>query len=80
MAFDNIETLKNLVEIGSGVALVPEDTVRQEVREGTLARVPLAPSDAFRRPAGMLVKSSGTRRAVVRAFVEAIGARSNTET
>jgi DNA-binding transcriptional LysR family regulator len=73
MAFDNIETLKNLVEIGTGVALVPEDTVRQEVREGTLSRVPLAPEDAFRRPAGMLVKSSGTRRAVVRAFVQAIG-------
>jgi LysR family transcriptional regulator, transcriptional activator of the cysJI operon len=75
MAFDNIETLKNLVEIGTGIALVPEDTARQEVREGTLARVPLAPEDAFCRPAGMLIKSAGTRRAVVRAFVAAIGAK-----
>jgi DNA-binding transcriptional LysR family regulator len=72
MAFDNIETLKNLVEIGTGIALVPEDTVRQEVRGGSLARVALAPEDAFRRPAGMLFKKSGSRRAAVRAFVAAM--------
>lgn len=71
-AFDNIETIKNLVEIGSGVALVPEDTARQEAREGTLALVPLAPADAFQRPAGLLIKRSGARRAAVRAFVEAM--------
>lgn len=72
MAFDNIETLKNLVEIGSGVALVPEETVRQEAREGTLVRIPLAPEEAFLRPAGLLAKKTGTRRAVVRAFLEAM--------
>jgi DNA-binding transcriptional LysR family regulator len=72
MAFDNIETLKNLVEIGSGVAIVPEVTVRQEAREGTLTVVPLAPEDAFRRPVGLLVKRAKTRRAAVRAFVEAM--------
>ncbi len=69
MAFDNIETIKNLVEIGSGVALVPIDTVRQEVREGTLIVVPLAEPDRFRRPSGLLVKKSGTRRAAVRVFL-----------
>lgn len=74
-AFDNIETIKNLVEIGSGVALVPEDTVRQEARAGTLAVVPLAPEDAFRRPAGLLVKKSRSRRAAVRAFVDAMASR-----
>ncbi|HZT42705.1 MAG TPA: LysR family transcriptional regulator [Chthonomonadaceae bacterium] len=71
-AFDNIETIKNLVEIGSGVALVPENTVRQEAREGTLAVVPLSAKDAFLRPAGLLVKKSRSRRAAVRAFLEAI--------
>lgn len=73
-AFDNIETLKNLVEIGSGVALVPEDTVRQEARAGTLAVVPLTAADAFRRPTGLLVKKAGARRAAVRTFVEAMQA------
>lgn len=72
MALDNIETIKNLVEIGSGVALVPADTVQQEAREGALVVVPLAPADAFRRPTGLLVKQAGPRRAAVRAFVEAM--------
>jgi DNA-binding transcriptional LysR family regulator len=72
MAVDNIETIKNLVEIGSGVALVPVDTVRQEVREGILSIVRLRASESFRRPSGMLVKRSGTRRAVVRAFLAEI--------
>jgi DNA-binding transcriptional LysR family regulator len=72
MAYDNIETLKNLVEIGSGISLVPEDTVRREAQEGQLAAVPLAPQDVFQRPAGLLVKSSKARRMAVRAFVEAM--------
>lgn len=72
MAFDNIETIKNLVEIGNGIALVPEGTAYQEVREGMLVVVPLTPEDAFRRPTGILVKKTGSRRAVVRAFLEAL--------
>ncbi len=72
MAFENIETIKNLVEIGSGVALVPEETARKEAREGTLAVVPLAAEDAFERPSGLLVKKSGSRRAAVAAFLEAM--------
>jgi len=39
--FDNIETIKRAVEIDSGVAIVPEETVRQELVDGTLAAVRL---------------------------------------
>ncbi len=72
MAFDNIETIKNLVEIGSGIAIVPEETARKEVNEGTLKVIPLSPEDRFLRPAGLLVRESGNRRAAVRAFIEAM--------
>ncbi len=71
-AYDNIETIKNLVEIGSGVSIVPADTVQQEVRAGALAAVPFAPADAFQRPTGLLLKKSGARRAAVLAFVAAM--------
>lgn len=71
-AFDNIETIKNLVEIGSGVALVPDDTALQEVRTGQLAIVALDPGSAFRRPAGMLVRRATSLRAAVRAFLESM--------
>ena len=70
--FDNIETIKNLVEIGSGVSILPMGTVRQEQRAGTLAAVPFAAADAFTRPTGMLLKKTKARRAAVQAFVAAM--------
>jgi DNA-binding transcriptional LysR family regulator len=76
MEFENIETIKNLVEIGSGVSILPVETARKEAKEGTLAVVPLASSDAFRRPTGVLLKQAGVRRAAVRAFVEAMSRES----
>jgi len=42
MEFDNIETIKQAVEIGSGVSILPEPTVRQEIQTGSLVTVPLA--------------------------------------
>ena len=70
--FDNIETIKNLVEIGSGVSILPADTVRQEQRAGTLAAIPFIAADAFTRPTGLLLKKTNARRAAVQAFVEAM--------
>lgn len=72
--FDNIETIKNLIEIGSGVGILPADAVRQEERAQTLTGVPFAPQDAFRRPTGLVLRTTGARRAAVRAFVEAMRA------
>jgi DNA-binding transcriptional LysR family regulator len=42
LEFDNIENIKQAVEISAGVALLPEPTVQKEVRAGTLAARPLA--------------------------------------
>jgi DNA-binding transcriptional LysR family regulator len=39
--FDNIENIKKAIEVGAGLALLPEPTVRREVEAGTLAAVPL---------------------------------------
>src|SRR3954470_24917752 len=39
MEFDNIETVKRAVEIDHGIAFVPQATVLQEVRKGTLVTV-----------------------------------------
>jgi DNA-binding transcriptional LysR family regulator len=72
-SFDNIETIKNIVEIGNGISILPVDTVRQEVREGALTAIPFAKADAFRRPTGLLVKKARAERAVIRTFVNEIG-------
>lgn len=41
MEFDNVETVKRAVEINSGVAVVPEETVKLELAKQTLAAVRL---------------------------------------
>jgi len=41
MQFDNIETIKQAVEIGAGISILPEPTVRLETRVGTLVAVRL---------------------------------------
>ncbi|HLI49476.1 MAG TPA: LysR family transcriptional regulator [Chthonomonas sp.] len=69
---DNIEMLKNLVELGQGISLVPEITARKEAREGSLVIVPLAPEDAFCRPVGLLLRRRNPQRTVVRVLVEAL--------
>jgi DNA-binding transcriptional LysR family regulator len=56
MEFDNIETIKQAVEIGAGVSILPEPTVRREVEFHTLAAVPLnAPQ--LCRPIGIIHRS-----------------------
>jgi DNA-binding transcriptional LysR family regulator len=42
LEFDNIECVKKALEIGSGVALLPEPMLKNEVESGTLVAVPLS--------------------------------------
>ncbi|MCE5301918.1 MAG: LysR family transcriptional regulator [Planctomycetaceae bacterium] len=53
MEFDNIETIKQAVQIGAGISILPEPTVRDEVRNGTLATVRLV-SPELQRPVGII--------------------------
>lgn len=53
MEFDNIETIKQAVEIGSGVSILPEPTVQGEIQAGYLAAVPLV-GRPLRRPVGII--------------------------
>jgi LysR family transcriptional regulator, transcriptional activator of the cysJI operon len=39
MEFDNIETVKRAVEIASGIAIIPQTTIQNEVRQGLLCAV-----------------------------------------
>lgn len=53
MEFDNIETIKQAIEIGTGISILPEPTIRNEVQRGTLISVPLA-IEELRRPIGII--------------------------
>lgn len=57
MEFDNIETVKRAVEIDSGVAIVPQATISQEVAKQTLAAIRLEGGDFFRSLAAIYKKN-----------------------
>jgi DNA-binding transcriptional LysR family regulator len=55
MEFDNIETIKRSVEIGAGISVVPQLSVRREVQAGTLAELQFARRN-FLRPLGIILR------------------------
>jgi DNA-binding transcriptional LysR family regulator len=70
-AFDNMETIKRVVEIGLGIAILPEPTVRREVRDGTLIARPLGET-SFTRPTGILLRRGRFRSIALQRFLDAL--------
>lgn len=52
---DNIEVIKRIVEVGTGVSIVPEPAVRADVRNKSLIAVPLT-DETFVRQLGVIYK------------------------
>jgi DNA-binding transcriptional LysR family regulator len=48
MELDNVDTIKRVVEIGAGVAIIPEPSVKQEVRNRTLRVVQISDETLLR--------------------------------
>jgi len=68
MQFDNVETVKRAVEIDSGVAIVPQETIGEEVATGTLVAVELE-SGAYSRPLGVLYKKQKVLSPAIKKFI-----------
>jgi LysR family transcriptional regulator, transcriptional activator of the cysJI operon len=68
MEMDNIETLKRAVEIDSGIAIVPEETVVQEVANQTLSLVQLEGAD-FSRPLAVVYKKNKVLSPAIKKFI-----------
>ena len=69
MEFDNIETVKRAVEIDHGIAIVPQATVQQEVRQGTLVAVPFKGKE-FTRPLSVLFRKGRVLTPAMKKFIE----------
>ena len=65
--FDNIELLKAVVALDSGVAIVPEGTVKQEVGNRTLAAVPL--EGTYFRELGIIYKKGKVLSPAMKEFI-----------
>jgi DNA-binding transcriptional LysR family regulator len=53
MHFDNIQSMKEAVALGSGISILPEPVLRADVEQGRLRAIPLADPGLF-RPLGIV--------------------------
>ena len=69
MELDNVETIKRVIEIGRGVAILPEPAVRPEVRARTLAVVQLT-DEVLTRPLGIIHRQGKHFSPAAEKFIE----------
>jgi DNA-binding transcriptional LysR family regulator len=72
MEFDNIETVKRAVEIDHGIAIVPQATVAQEQKQGTLAVLHFKNRE-FTRPLAILHRKGRVLTPAMKKFIETLG-------
>jgi LysR family transcriptional regulator, transcriptional activator of the cysJI operon len=71
MEFDNIETVKRAVEIDSGVSIVPQETIKQEVTNQTLAAIRIEDGE-FYRQLGIIYKKNKVLSPALKQFIALI--------
>jgi LysR family transcriptional regulator, transcriptional activator of the cysJI operon len=71
MEFDNIETVKRAVEIDHGIAIVPQATVLQEVRQGTLVTINFKGKE-FTRPLAIMHRKGRVLTPAMKKFIEVL--------
>ncbi|MDH4240871.1 MAG: LysR family transcriptional regulator [Phycisphaerae bacterium] len=69
MEFDNVETIKRAVEINSGISILPQTVMIQEVNNGTIKTVGFSNED-FIRPTGIIVRKGKLLGQTGRYFIE----------
>lgn len=67
--FDNIETIKRAVEVGFGLAIVPEPAVLEAKKAGSLAVIQLA-EKYWTRPVGVIYRSDRNLSLAAKKFVQ----------
>lgn len=72
MEFDNIETVKRAVEIDHGIAIVPQATVVQEARQGSLSVI-LFKGKEFSRPLAILHRKGRVLTPAMKKFIDILG-------
>ena len=69
MEFDNIETIKQAVEIGAGISILPEPPIREACRNGSLVAVRLIAPE-LHRPIGIIHRQRKVFTPTAAKFVE----------
>ena len=71
MELDNVEVMKRVVEIGLGIAILPEQAVRPEVKGGTLVSVQIS-DEVFPRQLGIIHRSGKHFSPAAAKFIECL--------
>ena len=69
MEFDNIETIKRAIEINSGISILPQTAILQEVSGGTIKAIGFS-NEGFVRPTGIIVRKGKILGQASRYFIE----------
>ena len=69
MEFDNVETIKRAVEINSGVSILPQTAILQEVAGGTIKALTFS-NENFIRPTGIVIRRGKVFGRAGRYFIE----------
>lgn len=69
MEFDNVETIKRAVEINSGVSILPQTVILQEVSSGTIRAIRFS-NENFVRLTGIIVRKGKILGQASRYFIE----------
>ena len=69
MEFDNIETVKRAVEINSGISILPQTAILQELSSGTIKAIAFS-NEKFVRPTGIIVRKGKILGQAGRYFIE----------
>lgn len=69
MEMDNIETIKRVVEVSSGLSIVPEPAITQEVKNDTLRAIQFS-DEPLMRPLGILLKRGRRFTPAVQEFID----------
>jgi DNA-binding transcriptional LysR family regulator len=75
MEFDNIETVKRAVEINSGLSILPQTAVLQEIGSGTIRAIGFS-NEEFIRPTGIIVRKGKILGQAGRYFIELLRKKS----
>jgi DNA-binding transcriptional LysR family regulator len=73
LEFDNIENIKKGIEIGAGLGLLPEPTIRQELRAGTLLALHLEGCRLV-RPIGIVHRRQNRLGRAIKGFIDLLRA------
>ncbi|MFH1717275.1 MAG: LysR family transcriptional regulator [Planctomycetota bacterium] len=78
MEFDNIETVKRAVEIDSGISILPQTAILQEVAAGTIKAISIV-NEKFIRPTGIIVRKGKILSQAGRYLIELLRKNLNRE-